>query len=176
MAGGRGRKVTPTEAREHERRAWELRCKGWTYQRIAAEIKVDQSAVCKILRRTSDRVLAELGEDVKARKVEQTAQLEHVADECLQAWERSKQAHKRVRQTKAGGEGEATVVQEASDQCGDVAYVEQWRAIQADIRKIWGLDAPTKSEHSGPGGLPLAISFIEVPRDDQPVPPAGGAS
>lgn len=155
-----GRKVTTEEARQHEVEAWALRCKGWTMARIATAIGVSPSGVCQMLQRASKRVVEKLDEKVEQVKIEQEATLAYIADEALQAWERSKP--KRREKAKQPGLG-----------CGDVAYLEQARAALADIRKIWGADAPVKSELGGPGGMPLAIAFIEVPRDgDQHITPA----
>lgn len=170
---GRQRKVKPEQAREHERRAWELRCRGWTQPRIARELGLDDSAVCRILKRVSARVLAELKDSVERVKAEQTETLQHVIDEALQAWERSKGTRKTVtRQTVSGGENDEDrqrTTQHASERTGDVAYLSEARAAMADLRKVWGVDAASRHEVSGPAGGAVPIVAIEVVR------PAAGA-
>ncbi|WP_395089304.1 hypothetical protein [Armatimonas sp.] len=46
-------------------------------------------------------------------------------------------------------------------QCGDPRYLAEIRASLADIRKIWGLDAPVKQEIAGAGGGPVNIAFTD---------------
>jgi hypothetical protein len=82
-------RVSKEVAREHERKAWDLRQQGWTHGRIAAEVGLERSSVTKILARLSDRYLKQFQEDVGRVKAEQTAQLEHLYFEAVSAWERS---------------------------------------------------------------------------------------
>jgi transposase len=76
---------------ERERRAWELRQKGWSHRRIAAELGIDDSTVTKALQRVTKRALIDLKDKVEEMKTEQTFQLDHIQDEAMQAWERSKE-------------------------------------------------------------------------------------
>lgn len=164
-------KVTKEQAREHERKSWELRQRGWTHERIAQELELDRSAVTKILSRVSDRVLAEMKDRVEQQKIEQTATLDHIKAEALAEWERSREPHRHrsKRTTRRAGEtpGEALVdtseVEDAGmeDRLGDVAYLAEARAALAEIRKIWGIDAPVKSEHPA-GGVFIQIVSLEI--------------
>lgn len=161
-------KTKPEQTRENERRAWELRTRGWTQDRIARELKLTQAGVSLILKRVVKRVLKDLGDDIVARKVEQEARLEHVVDEMMQAWERSKPVE-------VGAEGETVIVPANAQNRnpeGDPRFIEQYRNALADIRKIWGVDAPTKLEHGGKNDEPIKVQYIEVPRSDNR--PAGG--
>ena len=146
MAGGR--KVSKEQSREWERRAWELRQQGWTQGRIAVALGVDSSAVCRILARLRERYLRELTRKISRYKAEQTAQLEHLYDRALQAFEMS----------------QLPEVLGGSARPGDHRFLEQARSVLADIRKIWGLDAPTQLEHAGAGGGPIPIVAIEAVR------------
>jgi predicted transcriptional regulator len=140
---------------DRESRAWQLRQQGWSQMRIAKELGIDQSTVSRLLQRISDRVLAELQENVERVKVEQTVQLEHLYDEALQAWERSKQdAVKITTETPPAereGASNATVTEEVKGQVGDRAYLDEARAVLADIRKIWGLDSAKKIDTTSNG-------------------------
>ena len=89
-------------------------------------------------------------------KARQTAMLQLVATESLAAWMKSKERRTEVKRvtkpgamrTNAEGERERepdlveteTVVKET---CGDTKYLQQFVATCAEIRKIWGADAPT---------------------------------
>lgn len=145
-------KVTKEVARERERQAWDLRQQNWTLIRIARELKVSESAICQILQRVSRRVLGKLAEDVEQVKREQTARLERLADEVYQEWTRSKGPKKTVIRRTTKGEGEdapvveETTTQSAEEQIGDMGCIDRLRDLMADVRKIWGADAPIKTE------------------------------
>ncbi len=108
--------------RERESRAWELRQKCYTQERIAAELGIDQSTVCKILGRVNKRYLKAIQSQLGERKAEQTAQLEKIAEDALESFR--------------GDPGNARLLQAAM------------QALEG-VRKIWGIDAPSKQELSG---------------------------
>ena len=137
------------ETREREQRAWELRCRGWTHERISRELGVDCSTVTKSLKRANDRALADLKDKIDAHKTEQTAQLRSQYQQTIRAWELSCKVD------------EATGLPTA---VGDVDFLEEARAIQKDIRSIWGLDAPTKVAATDPTGTKEAgRGFLDEP-------------
>jgi hypothetical protein len=166
---GRGGRPEAEKAREHERRAWDLRQQGWTHARIAAELGLERSAVTRILARVNKRVLKEMHAEVAAQKVEQSARLDFVIDEALQAWERSKKDAVKVTREwdtphrdqpdeaeAACDEPPETVVErvthERQGRDGDVRFLEQTRQALADQRKVWGIDAPAKVAPTTPDG------------------------
>ena len=146
---------------ELESRAWDLAQRAWTQRRIARELGVSQPAVCGMLARVNSRVLKRLEADVALKKAEQTQILEHLLDEAVQAWDRSKTPRKRAskkttsRQSGvAGPDGNPVApnessIQEATERDGDPAFIGLARDILADIRTIWGLDAPARVESRG---------------------------
>jgi hypothetical protein len=164
-----GRHVNRQQAREHERRAWELRQQGWSERRIAAEIGVEAASVHRILARDEKRLVAQLKEEGEKVKVRQTSVLEHITDEALQAWERSKEsakamtkrtAAKKEGESKGEGKGEGDNAETPSEQVtthqesrdGNTDYLKEARAALADVRRIWGADAPTKTAQTDPTG------------------------
>jgi transcriptional regulator with XRE-family HTH domain len=162
-------KPTKEVVRERERRAWALRQQGWTQERIAAELGVEQSTVSRILARLSDRYLRELSAAVGRMKAEQTAKLNELYFQVMQAWERSKGTRKAVRrQTTTGGDddgaGSEHITQTAAECCGDVRYLIQARAILSDIRDLWGLNAPTRWELDANVEGPLPIREVQFMR------------
>ena len=125
----------------------ELAIEGWTQHEIAADLHVSQSAVSKILQRADERVLQELTATVQRQKVRQTQRLERVIREATRAWEQSKGDATRRRQRKSEGDGESagahTIAEVVIDtRHGDPRYLDAIRKALADVRKVWGLDAP----------------------------------
>jgi len=166
MAGRQ--KDIPEVVRERERQAWALRQQGWTHARIAATLEVDPSTISKMLSRLCDRALKEITEDVLRMKADQSNRLDHIIDEALQAWERSKKDAVEVTTEttvviEPADEGEAEVerampgqivTRKVKGQVGDTAYIAEARAALADLRKLWGLNEPEKKDITS-GGLPF---------------------
>ena len=121
---------------EHERIAWELRQQCWTQERIAARLGISQSAVSQILRKLRHRYLKKNEKELEAIKNEQVAQLEYMADELFQSWERSKY-------TKPDESDEQKIG------VGDPKLLTAAMKAKEDIRKILGADAPIKTESTG---------------------------
>lgn len=109
---------------QNEARAFQLRKMGWTQDRIATEIGMSQQGVAKALKRITGRFYKDFMADVKAIKEEQVAQLEHIADESMQAWAKSK----------VGGEA------------GDPRFLSSFMKAKEEIRKIVGADLPPNPE------------------------------
>ena len=114
---------------------------------IAADLGVSQAAVSKISARRA-RVLRELAGPVERQKARQTLRLEHLFAEAMRAWEQSKTdtTRRRQRKTQAGTGGAGATVAEIviENQHGDPRYLDEARKALADLRKLWGLDAPQK--------------------------------
>jgi hypothetical protein len=91
-------------ARDLERRAWQLRLKGWSLQRIADRLGVDRSTIGKALKRIDQRVLERLTRRAAREKVVQSERLEYLLAEATAAWHRSKEPTKsQTRRTVTGG-------------------------------------------------------------------------
>ncbi len=155
-----GSRIPREITRERECRAWELRQKGWTQQRIANELGITQQAVQAILKRLDMRFLAKADELIAEQKAAQTSQLQYIADEAMQAWERSKLDA--VTQVTVSGRAHVTKDGDMVDmpdeikitrqgQSGDPRLLDQARGALADIRKVWGIDAPEKKDITSNG-------------------------
>lgn len=165
MAANPPRHVT----RAREERAWELRQQFWTEQRIADELGVAVSTVCEMLQRVERNIAERLAEHALPIKARQTAQLELVAAEAYAAWERSKLDGELERiiteevslvseedEDKVSVPGvKVKTTNERKGRDGDPAHLAAAMKAMADVRAIWGLDAPHKQEWSGPGGAPI---------------------
>lgn len=140
---------------EREKVVWDLRQKSWTQDRIASHLNISQPAVAKILCRLSKRYKSTLLQEIEQLKTEHVAQLSHIADEAIQAWEKSKKPIKFAREKKLmGRDGKpikhaGEVTNEAREHVGDARYLTVAMKAKEDIRKIIGADAPQKIQHSG---------------------------
>lgn len=83
-------KIPPEVTLEREKRAWELRQRCWTQQKIADELNISQSAVSQILNRLCTRYHEENLHDIEQTKIEMINQLELIAYEAFHAWEETK--------------------------------------------------------------------------------------
>jgi hypothetical protein len=129
---------------ENEHRAWELRQRGYSQMRIAQILHVDQGTVSRYLSHASKRCLSQLQDKVAHHKAELSLQLDHLIDESLQAWERSKAPKKKAAKREGGGKhglGGGTV-QEIQDRDGDPAFLDRAIAAMDRKRALWGLDEP----------------------------------
>jgi hypothetical protein len=117
-----------------------------TQHAIALELGITQPAVSKILKRAEERTLRELSATVERQKARQTLRLERLFAEAMQAWQASKAGttRRRQRKTQSGSGGTDTSVAEITSEHphGDPRFLDQARKASADLRKVWGLDAP----------------------------------
>jgi predicted transcriptional regulator len=130
-----------------EMKAWELRREFWTQSRIAKELGITQQAVSRMLARVERRELARFHKRVERTKARQTAQLETIASEAFDAWLHSKTPQV-IEKTTTDDDQTSKTVESRTHQC-DASLLGQARGALADIRAIWGLDSPTKTEVSG---------------------------
>ncbi|WP_394794855.1 hypothetical protein [Armatimonas sp.] len=56
---------------------------------------------------------------------------------------------------------ERTVTTTTAGRSGDPRYLAEFRACLAEIRKIWGTDAPVKQEFTGKDGAPISVAFSD---------------
>jgi hypothetical protein len=140
-------------ALERESRVWALRCRGWTQERVAAELGIDQGTVSRIERKCWEKVRAAHEAELAMQRAIALGQIEFVIDESGQAWGRSKLPRKRAsRRTATDGQGgadgdgkgaEVSTV-ESIEQTGDPAYLDRFMAGWDRKNKLLGLDAPPK--------------------------------
>lgn len=131
-----------------EERAYKLRLQGRPVPEIAAEMGVSDRQVRTYLRRTEDRMKADLLErDGEAEVLKQFAVLNHVLDEALEAWEQSKEPSvKRSVSRKRDAEGktfETRVSKTVEEQVGNPAYLDAVLKASREMRDLLGLDPPT---------------------------------
>ena len=146
--GGQRGHEPPARIQARELRVLERSIQGWSQRENAAEERVTQAAISKILRRAEDRMLREFTAVIELQKSRQAVRLEHVYHQGMRAWEVSKSdATRRVqRKTQPGAGGVGATVAElvVETQHGDPRYLDLARKALADLRTLWGLDAPQK--------------------------------
>lgn len=140
-------------------RAMELQRKCWTHEKIAAELGVSRVTITRNLNRYNRRLMARMRRRDASEKARQLEQLRWIAQEAAEAWERSKQpiASTKTTEEGVGTADDGTTVLESKtettvkEQGGIPAFLAEARAAMADARRILGLDAPAKTEATGPG-------------------------
>lgn len=149
--------------RAREARAWAMRSRGWSQIRIATELGIGQPSVSKLLGRVEARELKRMSKSVERVKVTQHSQLEHVIEEALDAWHRSKTPRKRAARKTVGGMPpmphgddddpahisvpDTVETSEIIERDGDTGYLYAAMTAMGNIRSLWGLDvAPALQE------------------------------
>src|SRR5262249_57160402 len=113
-----------------------------------------------MLRRVEARELKRLSEQVERWKLLQSEALWFVIyAEAMAAWEKSKEPDKSIRRRVRTNDLGAlepvpgdVIVMTITDSDGDPAFLAAAREALADLRKLWGLDAPTKIAPTTPEG------------------------
>ncbi len=137
-------KLNKEQQLDRDKKMWSLRQQGWTHEMIADELRLERSSITKALGRMSRDASRELTDTLIEEKYAQLAQLRHTVAEAMLAWERSKQANKTVTRKAPGGDSAATTMVRMEDTDGDPRYLQVANQARADLRKLLGLDAPTK--------------------------------
>lgn len=157
-------KLNPDVVKE----ALKLQRKGWSLVRIAERFDVHPVNLSKKLSRVNRLELDKLARRRGAVRVQQAYQLEHVADEALQAWERSKLDAETIKIVDDNPKPEAATSRTETtikSQSGDSSFLSEFRAALADIRKVLKIDDGTKNVNvslGGKDGGPIEIAAAVV--------------
>ena len=160
-------KQSNTRARDLELRIWTLLSEGKSPSAIAREVGIARQSVHRIIRRVEAKYNQAIGATVERLKARQARALWAVVDEAVDAWERSKQPLRRVRKesgnrgpgnsrsgrrsgkrtgdSSSGARTDLTRT-EVESRVGDPRFLAQAREALADIRKLYGLDAPKSGD------------------------------
>lgn len=147
---GRGGKVghePRTRLRLREAQVLEHLLDGRTQHQIAEVLSISQPAVCKIVCRVEERLLADFAYKAERQRARQTLRLEHIYGQAMQAWQDSKQDGLRRRQRKTehdGGTGSTIAELISENRHGDPRHLDEARKALTDLRKVWGVDAPER--------------------------------
>ena len=167
------------------RRAWKLRGQGWSEQRIADELGVNQSTVSRWLNRLTRRALASIDDLVTRELMATLGYYDYAVDESTQSWVMSKKPARSVRVDKRSGiaptspidananpdatakAGDKTTVN-SKEREGNPAFLQLALAAIDKKRQLLALDqrfAPPK-EDDGPTGTTLAQAILEMEARD----------
>ncbi len=107
-----------------------------------------------------ERVVSRRG----AVRMRQVNQLDYIADEAMQAWERSKGDATVVKVTEEGvgdTKVETKVETTTKEQVGDSSYLSEARAALAEIRKVLKItEAKSTTKHVGKNNGPIQIEAV----------------
>lgn len=149
--------TTPWEPSARDRQIYALVAQGGIpVSKIAKRFNLHRSVVYKLVDKVDAWFAPQWMDHIREMKSNHTARLLAIYDHAMKAWRRSL---KDAETEQVKGEGvlvgetvEAVPVETVrtkKGQTGNVAYLSQAQSALADIRKIWGADAPLKVEHSG---------------------------
>lgn len=143
--GGRGGFEPRSLIREREARVVDLSNCGRSQREIAGEVGISQVAVCKILRRVEDRLLATMHRERFRMLARQYMRTEHVYRQSQAGWERSCADRQRRRQRLMTARGpvprEYEVVEVWNEaQAGDPRFLREKLRALAEQRATFNLE------------------------------------
>ena len=131
-----------------EAQAKQMHLEGHTQHDIARTLHVSQPAVSKMLKRIEERLLTDVAWRVDRQRARQTLRLEFIYRQAIQGWRASEAEGLRRRQRKTDGPGKhggTTVAELISEhRNGDPRFLDEARRALADLRTLWGVDAPER--------------------------------
>jgi hypothetical protein len=143
--------IRPDQLREMAK----YRRRGWSNARIGEHMGLAENHVSHALARLHRKAMARLERDTAAILARQYQQLEWVAEESSDAWERSKLPAEAEKTTEeaigGGGEGPRTAAvlvrteRTRKGQGGDPRFLERFVGALEQQRKVLGLDKPASA-------------------------------
>lgn len=112
---------------------WDLRTKGLAQWQIADKVGISQGQVSRILKLATEEFAKEYLQDIKSYKEQQIVQYEALCSDLYDSWSKSKEGF-------------------IDNKYGDPRYIETWRKLQEDIRKMLGMDYIEDLEEQAPIG------------------------
>lgn len=159
-------KRTPTERENDLQRIAALYLKGKRQSDIAAELGVTQPQVSYDLKEIHKRWRESSLVDINEAKHRELARIDELERTYWEAWARSceEKTKTRTKKTLGGNATEASI--EKDQMLGNPAFLAgvQW-CIERRC-KIFGIDAPIKSDVTSNGEKITAISIVKMPVDE----------
>jgi hypothetical protein len=175
------------EGIETEVQCWRLYIDhGWSVRRIGEELSIAPATVSRALRRGEKRALEQLTASVTGHKMRAMERLERLYQIAMDAYANSvgearTRKRKKTREVEGvpvqaipggplipvRGEGSFTESEVMVDDTkpGNPRFLSEARAAVADMRKLLGLDAPTKVAFTDPDRPHLDLSDDDVRRE-----------
>lgn len=159
---GQPKKVTANRGYDPEPRDLEIYrelCKGRTVRDVAESFGLNAHSTVIEIRDKVRRYLApKLQKEIIDIKVDQTESLNHIFQEMMAAWEKSKNPQVEEINTVADDGSSHTVKRKNIP--GETAYIAQARGALADIRSIWNVEKHFDQEGQ------MALNPAGIKRDE----------
>jgi predicted transcriptional regulator len=156
MAAPKATTHSQSDALDREINALDIR--GYTHAEIATKLNITRQAVSARLKKLNARAITDRAE----RVAQELRTLDTLLGEALDAWEKSKDPLTTT--TVSNDSSKSKGMRRTEEQTGNPAHLANALKAAESRRKLLGLDAPARQEHSGPDGAPIA--FIEVVKPD----------
>lgn len=150
----KGKRPSPEQMAQRQDAAYRLRLLGKTPEEIAEAWGISPRQIREYLKAARDRQVDELRKlEGRAGVIRQFGVLNHVLEESLAAWEKSKEIKKtktagvevvdgRLGGDRLNGGTKKKSSQREEDQIGDATYLDRAMRASKEIRELLGLDAP----------------------------------
>ncbi len=143
---------------EQSEQAATLRLQGQSVRQIAAEMGLSLAVAQDRIQRGKAAYLEHAGRDYGLWVAEELAVAKMMFAEAFQAWRRSTLPVEKTRVTE-DSDGTKRMA-EREGQAGDPSLLAECRHWHERVCALKGLDAPKRSEFSGPSGQPIALEAI----------------
>lgn len=148
---GKGRFDRDIDTAERDAEAARLRTRSWTYQQIAAELGMSQSAAHAAVKRVLQETVQEPAEDLRKLELDRLDDMAQVVTKVLE------KHHITVSNGKVVYLGDKPL----EDNAPILAAVDRLLKIQERRAKLLGLDIPVKQEVNVGGGVEYRIVGID---------------
>lgn len=122
--------------------------KGRSQYAIADEINASRDSVYAYVRRVREYLAEQMLDEIKELRYEHVERLQHIHEEAMAAWERSKLDAVSESKSEGGKDGDRTT-KTRTGQCGNVSYLAEARAAMKEKRDLMGVKPILAPESSG---------------------------
>jgi predicted transcriptional regulator len=151
---------TPKQSEALDREINALDIRGYTGAEIARRLEMTPQAVSARLKKLNARAITDRAE----RVAQELRTLDTLLTEALDAWEKSKEPLTTT--TVSNDSSKSKGMRRTEEQTGNPAHLANALKAAESRRKLLGLDAPARQEHSGPDGAPIQIIEVVTPEAD----------
>ena len=152
--------TTPSQSEAFDRQINDLNIRGRTPEEFGVTLGITPRAVRYRLQKLNARAITDRAE----RVAQELRTLDTLLNEALDAWEKSKDPLTTT--TVSNDSSKSKGMRRTEEQTGNPAHLANALKAAESRRKLLGLDAPARQEHSGPDGAPIQIIEVVTPEAD----------